>query len=98
AMSKRSQRDRKDGSLPFDESDPISSSRDHLFISYASEDGEFAEWLALRLTAEGYKVWIDRFKLLGGESYPEDIDVAIKNRSFRMLALLSRYSIHKPNP
>lgn len=72
--------------------------RDHLFISYASEDGAFAEWLALRLTAEGYKVWIDRFKLLGGESYPEDIDWAIKERTFRLLALLSRNSIHKPNP
>lgn len=72
--------------------------RDHLFISYASEDGAFAEWLALRLTAEGYKVWIDRFKLLGGESYPEDIDWAIKGRTFRLLALLSRNSIHKPNP
>lgn len=72
--------------------------RDHLFISYASEDGAFAEWLALRLTAEGYKVWIDRFKLLGGESYPEDIDHAIKERTFRLLALLSRNSIHKPKP
>lgn len=76
----------------------VPASRDHLFISYASEDGAFAEWLALRLTAEGYKVWIDRFQLLGGESYPEDIDRAIKERTFRLLALLSRNSIRKPNP
>lgn len=74
------------------------SPRDHLFISYASEDGAFAEWLALRLTAEGYKVWIDRFKLLGGESYPEDIDRALKQRTFRVLALLSDHSITKENP
>lgn len=72
--------------------------RDHLFISYASEDGALAEWLALRLTAEGYKVWIDRFQLLGGESYPTDIDLAIKDRTFRMLGLLSSYSLAKPNP
>jgi len=74
------------------------STRDHLFISYAGEDWSFAEWLALRLTAEGYKVWCDRFKLLGGESYPKDIDDAIKNGSFRLLAVLSRHSIRKPNP
>src|SRR5713226_3217000 len=72
--------------------------RAHLFISYAREDWPFVEWLALRLTAEGYKVWCDRFKLLGGESYPRDIDRAIKERTFRLLALLSRSSLNKPNP
>lgn len=73
-------------------------SRDHVFISYAWEDQVFARWLALRLTAEGYKVWIDQMKLLGGESWPSDIDAAIKDRTFRMLGLLSRHSIKKDNP
>lgn len=72
--------------------------REHLFISYASEDRALAEWLALKLTAEGYRVWCDRFQLLGGESYPRDIDEAIKNRTFRLIALLSKYSISKQNP
>lgn len=72
--------------------------RDHLFISYATEDAALAEWLALKLTAEGYFVWCDRFKLLGGESYPVEIDLALKQRTFRMIALLSKHSIHKPNP
>lgn len=72
--------------------------RDHLFISYAWEDQIFARWLALRLTAEGYKVWIDQLKLLGGESWPTDIDKAIKDRTFRMLGLLSRHSLRKDNP
>lgn len=74
------------------------SSRDHLFISYASEDGVLAEWLTLKLTAAGYTVWCDRFKLLGGESYPLDIDRAIREQTFRFVALLSRHSINKPNP
>src|ERR1700686_270658 len=72
--------------------------QDHLFISYAGEDWCFVEWLALRLAAEGYKVWCDRIKLLGGESYPSDIDAAIKNRTFRFIAVLSRHSLAKPNP
>ena len=71
---------------------------DHLFISYASEDGELAEWLTLRLTVEGYKVWCDRVKLLGGESYPRDIDKALKTQTFRMIALLSKHSLTKEHP
>jgi hypothetical protein len=56
------------------------------------------EWLTLRLTAEGYRVWCDRIKLLGGESYPKDIDAAIKWRTFRFLTVLSHHSTKKPNP
>ena len=78
--------------------EPTKSRRDHLFISYATEDWSFVEWLTLRLTAEGYKVWCDRIKLLGGESYPRDIDAAIKWRTFRFLTVLSHHSIKKPNP
>lgn len=72
--------------------------RDHLFISYAWEDGALAEWLTLRLTGEGYRVWCDRFKLLGGESWPRDIDLAIKTKTFRMLHLVSAHSVDKANP
>jgi hypothetical protein len=72
--------------------------REHLFISYATEDWILADWLALKLASEGYQVWYDRIKLLGGESYPRDITEAIKNQTFRVLALLSRNSINKPNP
>lgn len=72
--------------------------RDHLFISYAGEDATFATWLTLRLTAAGYRVWCDQVKLLGGECYPLDIDLAIKIRTFRLLAIMSRHSLHKPNP
>lgn len=72
--------------------------RDHLFLSYAWEEGALADWLYRKLTALGYSVWCDRFKMFGGEQWPKDIDVAIKTRTFRMLALLSRASLAKPNP
>lgn len=72
--------------------------RDHLFVSYATEDAALAEWLTLKLTGAGYRVWCDRVKLLGGESYPRNIDAAIEMRSFRMLALTSRSSKSKDNP
>jgi len=77
---------------------PTVVDRDHLFISYAWEDGALAEWLVRKLTAAGYRVWCDRFKMLGGERWPKDIDRAIKTRTFRMIALLSAASINKENP
>lgn len=76
----------------------MAQEKDHLFISYATEDSQVAEWLTLKLTSEGYKVWCDRFKLLGGEPYPQDIDKAIKEKTFRVIALLSKSSISKDNP
>ncbi len=70
----------------------------HLFISYADEDSALAGWLARKLSAYGYAVWYDRMKMLGGEPWPQTIDEAIKDRTFRMLALMSAHSVHKPNP
>lgn len=72
--------------------------RDLLFISYAWEDGAAAEWLTLKLTSLGYRVWCDRFEMLGGDPWPSDIDDAIKNHTFRLLHLVSKHSLRKPNP
>lgn len=73
-------------------------SRSHIFISYATEQAIFCDWLARQLAVAGYSVWYDRLKLLGGEEWPRSIDIAIKERSCRMLALLSRDSMRKSNP
>lgn len=70
--------------------------RNHLFLSGAPEDAVFVGWLARRLTAEGYLVWSERLNLLGGESYPDDVDDAIKNRAFRTLGLYSRSCLNNP--
>jgi TIR domain len=70
----------------------------HIFISYAEEDVSLAKWLARKLASFGYAVWFDQLKMLGGEPWPQTIDDAIKNRTFRMLALMSANSISKPNP
>jgi hypothetical protein len=72
--------------------------RDHLFVSYAVEDAALADWFARRLASLGYAVWYDRFKLLGGEPWPQDIEAAIDQRTFRMLALISHASKDKRNP
>ncbi len=66
--------------------------RDMIFVSHANpEDNEFARWLSLRLANEGYPVWCDLTKLLGGETFWDDIQKAIKERTIKFLFILSRY-------
>jgi hypothetical protein len=70
--------------------------RSMLFISHANpEDNEFTRWLALRLANEGYPVWCDLTKLLGGEDFWEEIEFAIRNRTAKFLFVVSRASNHR---
>lgn len=71
--------------------------RDHILVHYAPEDRALAEWLARKLTAEGYLVWCEHLRYLGGERYPENIDDAIQNRVSCLVALYSRSSITNPD-
>jgi hypothetical protein len=72
--------------------------RDHIFISYAWEDAKFAHWLAKVLAREGYSVWIDQLKLLGGEPFPGEITEAITEGTHRLLAVMSHNSLKKASP
>ncbi len=73
--------------------------RDMLFLSHANpEDNEIAVWLALRLAKEGYPVWCDLTQLLGGESFWDDIEEAIRERTTKFVYLLSASSNTKPGP
>ena len=49
----------------------MTGDRDHIFISYATEQSALCDWIARRLAACGYAVWCDRQKLLGGENLAE---------------------------
>jgi len=70
-----------------------------LFISHANpSDNEFSRWLALRLAAEGYRVWCDLTQLLGGERFWTDIEAAIRTHTTRFLFVLSRSSNQKTGP
>jgi TIR domain. len=74
----------------------MDSQRNMLFVSHATpEDNEFARWLALQLGKEGFPVWCDQTKLLGGEPFWEEIEDAIRNRTRRFLFVQSRNSNQK---
>ena len=67
-----------------------------IFISHANpEDNLFTQWLALRLAGDGYPVWCDLTKLLGGEDFWRDIETAIRERTVKFLYVLSRTSNEK---
>jgi len=73
--------------------------RDTLLVSHANpEDNEFTLWLALQLANEGYHVWCDLTKLLGGEVFWDNIEDVIKTRAVKVLYVLSRTSNAKDGP
>lgn len=66
--------------------------RDTLFISHATpEDNEFSIWLASRLEMMGYKVWLDKNYLLGGEHMWQDIQEQIQNHAIKILFVYSSH-------
>lgn len=67
--------------------------RDTVFVSHANpEDNTFALWLTLRLGELGFKVWCDLTKLIGGETFWDDAEDAIRNSTAKFLYVLSRTS------
>jgi len=73
--------------------------RDTLLLSHANpKDNEFTLWLALQLANEGYRVWCDLTKLLGGETFWDDIEGVIRDRAAKVIYVLSRASNSKDGP
>lgn len=67
-----------------------SQDRHIIFISHSTpEDNDFTVWLASRLQADGYEVWIDKQALLGGEKFWQDIDQVIRKKAIKFLLVYS---------
>jgi hypothetical protein len=70
-----------------------------IFISHANpEDNDFTRWLGLQLTKEGYQIWSDITKLIGGESFWADIEEAIRIYTIKFIYVLSKVSNIKQGP
>jgi hypothetical protein len=64
--------------------------KDLIFISHAApESNEFATWLAARLTAAGYKVWIELRELEVGDRFWPEIEAAIRTRSAKFVTVVA---------
>lgn len=70
--------------------------REAVFISHATpEDNEFVRWLGSKLELAGYKVWHDLARLKGGDYFWDKIEAAIRNESFRFVAVVSKVAVCK---
>lgn len=79
--------------------DLVAKKRNVIFISHATpEDNEFTIWLASRLQADGYEVWIDKQALLGGEKFWQEIDLTIRNRAEKVLLVYSENICFQKQP
>lgn len=77
----------------------VAHGRNLVFISHANpDDNEFSRWLSLRLGREGYRVWCDLTRLLGGEDFWADIEDAIRDEAGKFIFVLSRISNRKSGP
>jgi TIR domain len=56
--------------------------REAIFLSHAApEDNEFALWLSAKLAIAGYRVWIDRRRLRGGDDFWDEIDRVLRTEA-----------------
>ena len=77
----------------------IAPSRDILFISHATpEDNDFTVWLASRLQADGFEVWIDKHALIGGEKFWQEIDLTIRHKASKVLLVYSQNICFQKQP
>jgi len=63
-----------------------------IFLSYASEQGEFAKEIALALRAEGHTVFFDHSSLASSEAYNAEIRTAIESSQL-FVFLISPHSV-----
>jgi hypothetical protein len=68
----------------------------YAFISYARIDSKIIDTLILRLKKSGYRVWVDRAGIAGGEHWRQEIVDAIENCTVFILAL-SPHSVRSEN-
>lgn len=70
--------------------------RESILISYATpEDNGFVRWLGARLELAGFSAWHDLGRLKGGDYFWDKIEGAIRNESFRFLAVVSKVAVDK---
>ncbi len=66
--------------------------RDLVLITHANpEDNQISRWLAARLAALGYRVWVDLRNLRGGEDFWQAIERTLRNHARKQIVLVSQY-------
>jgi hypothetical protein len=70
---------------------PSPVSRQTVFVTHAApEDNEFALWIASKLALAGYRVWIDRRRLRGGDDFWDEIDRVLRTEAIKQVIVFTR--------
>lgn len=70
---------------------PGASPRTTIFVTHAApEDNEFALWISSKLAVAGYRVWVDRRRLRGGDDFWDEIDRVLRNDAIKQVVAFSR--------
>jgi hypothetical protein len=66
--------------------------RETVFINHgAPEDNEFALWLSAKLAIAGYRVWVDRRRLRGGDDFWDEIDRVLRTEAIKQIVIFSEH-------
>lgn len=70
--------------------------RSTIFITHAApQDNEFAVWLSSKLAMAGYRIWIDRRRLRGGDDFWDEIDRVLRTESVKQVVVFTPH-VTKP--
>src|SRR4029077_10541252 len=68
------------------------NSRTTVFVTHAApEDNEFALWISSKLATAGYRVWVDRRRLRGGDDFWDEIDRVLRNDAVKQVIVFTRH-------
>jgi hypothetical protein len=77
-----------------DEALPKARLRQGIFLSHATPgDNAFVIWLGGKLSALGYDVWADVFRLKGGDDWERILEDAIRNKAAKVLVAANPESV-----
>lgn len=65
---------------------------DTVFITHAApQDNEFALWLSSKLAMAGYRVWVDRQRLRGGDDSWDEIDRVLRHEAVKQIVVFTKH-------
>ncbi len=63
-----------------------------IFITHAApQDNEFALWLSSKLAMAGYRVWVDRQRLRGGDDSWDEIDRVLRHEAIKQVVVFTKH-------
>src|SRR6266404_1881758 len=68
--------------------------RTTVFVTHAApDDNEFALWLSSKLAIAGYRVWVDRRRLRGGEDSWDEIDRVLRHEAVKQIVVFTKHVV-----